>query len=95
LGYPLIIVARTALGTLNHTLLTLEGAARRGLPVAGVVLNEVNPPEDSLAERTNPEELARRIAPPILAIVRHREPPPQGVIPELTAVDWRQLGRGA
>ncbi len=38
LGLPLIVVARAALGTINHTLLTLEAAASRGLEVAGVVI---------------------------------------------------------
>lgn len=49
LGAPLLIVARTALGTLNHTLLTLEVARHRGLAIAGVVLNQPTPP-------TGPEE---------------------------------------
>jgi dethiobiotin synthetase len=39
IGLPLLIVARAGLGTLNHTLLTLEAARARGLRVAGVVLN--------------------------------------------------------
>lgn len=39
LGLPLLIVARGRLGTINHTLLTLEVAAARGLPVAGVILS--------------------------------------------------------
>src|SRR6516162_3253545 len=39
LDYPLVIVARRGLGTLNHTLLTVEAARLRGLRVAGVVLN--------------------------------------------------------
>jgi dethiobiotin synthase len=39
LGLPTLVVARTRLGTLNHTLLTVEALLRRGLPVAGVVLN--------------------------------------------------------
>ena len=39
LGLPLIIVARAGLGTVNHTLLTIEAARTRGLDVAGVVLN--------------------------------------------------------
>jgi dethiobiotin synthetase len=38
-GLPLVVVARAGLGTLNHTLLTLEAARRRGLQIAGVVLN--------------------------------------------------------
>ncbi len=39
LELPLLIVARAALGTINHTLLTLEAAERRRLPVAGVVVS--------------------------------------------------------
>lgn len=39
LGYPLLVVARGALGTVNHTRLTLEVAAARGLAVAGVVVS--------------------------------------------------------
>ena len=36
---PLLIVGRAALGTINHTLLTLEAAKARKLPVAGVVIS--------------------------------------------------------
>jgi dethiobiotin synthetase len=36
---PLLVVARAALGTINHTLLTLEAAAARKLPVIGVVIS--------------------------------------------------------
>lgn len=37
-GVPLILCARTGLGTLNHTLLSLEALQRRGIPVLGVAL---------------------------------------------------------
>ncbi|ADP70389.1 dethiobiotin synthase [Rhodomicrobium vannielii ATCC 17100] len=36
MGLPVILCARTALGTINHTLLSLEALARRGIPVHGV-----------------------------------------------------------
>jgi dethiobiotin synthetase len=39
LGYPLVIVAPPGLGTINHTLLTIESARSVGLKVAAVVLN--------------------------------------------------------
>jgi dethiobiotin synthetase len=39
LALPVVLVARTALGTLNHTLLSLSELRRRSIPVAGVVLN--------------------------------------------------------
>jgi dethiobiotin synthetase len=38
LGLPVLIVARTGLGTINHTLLTIEAARAAGLTVAGVVM---------------------------------------------------------
>jgi dethiobiotin synthetase len=38
LDLPVIVVARTALGTINHTLLTLEALRQRAITVAGVVM---------------------------------------------------------
>ena len=37
-GAPVVLCARTALGTLNHTLLSLEALQRRGIPTLGVAL---------------------------------------------------------
>lgn len=45
LGSPILIVARNALGTINHTSLTLEAAFSRGIPVLGVVLNAPAAPD--------------------------------------------------
>ena len=36
---PIVLVARSGLGTLNHTLLSLEALQRRNLPVLGLILN--------------------------------------------------------
>ena len=44
LRLPLLVVARAALGTINHTLLTLEVAVSRGLSVAGVVISHADGP---------------------------------------------------
>jgi dethiobiotin synthase len=38
LGLPVVVVARTTLGTINHTLLTIEALRARNLLVAGVVM---------------------------------------------------------
>ena len=35
-GLPVVIVARTALGTINHSLLTIEALRSRGVPIAGI-----------------------------------------------------------
>ena len=46
LRLPLLVVARTALGTVNHTALTLREAARASLEVAGVILNRTTETEE-------------------------------------------------
>ena len=44
LGQPVVVVARTALGTINHTLLTLNALRQRDVDVLGVILvGESNP----------------------------------------------------
>ncbi len=52
LALPVIVVARSTLGTINHTLLTLEALAARSLAVAGVILiGEPNPENRRAIER--------------------------------------------
>ncbi len=55
---PLVIVARPGLGTLNHTLLTLEAARAAELRIAGVVLTPW-PEAPSAIEHSNRETIAR------------------------------------
>ena len=70
LGLPLLIVARASLGTVNHTLLTLEAARARRLAVAGVVLCRA---VDSAGpeESTNPDAIATYGRVPILGTFPH------------------------
>jgi dethiobiotin synthetase len=58
LALPLLIAASPALGTINHTLLTIEAARAVGLDVAAVVLTPW-PSEPSPMERSNRETIAR------------------------------------
>lgn len=93
LDFPLLIVARRGLGTLNHTLLTVEAARHRGLRLAGIVLNGATPTVDPIAEATNADELARRLPDvPILAEIEHRSD--QSALPAAPeGLDWS--GRAA
>lgn len=50
LGFPLLIVARPGLGTVNHTVLTLRVARALGLDPVGVVLNGYRPDSDPSVE---------------------------------------------
>ena len=45
----MLLVARSTLGTINHTLLSLEALRRRGLPLAGVVINGPETPHNRAA----------------------------------------------
>jgi dethiobiotin synthetase len=56
LDLPLLIVARPGLGTINHTLLTIEAARAVGLDVAGVVLTPW-PGEPDEMQRSNKETI--------------------------------------
>jgi dethiobiotin synthetase len=94
LGLPLVVVARRSLGTLSHTLLTLEVARARGLVVAGVVVSETTPVQ-SYAEETNVDELSRRMAVPLLAVVPYLTEPYAAEIASLGRVDWRRLAGGS
>jgi dethiobiotin synthetase len=58
LALPLVVAARPALGTINHTLLTLEAARGVGLTVAGVVLTPW-PSEPSALQRSNKDSIQR------------------------------------
>jgi dethiobiotin synthetase len=44
---PVLLVARAGLGTLNHTLLSIEAAKRRGLTIGGIILNHSRPAAES------------------------------------------------
>ncbi len=70
-GFPLLVVSRNVLGTINHTLLTLAAARsyRRPLRVAGIVLNCPTVPPDDQSLATNREQLARWCDAPVLAEV--------------------------
>ncbi len=46
LGLPVVVVARSTLGTINHTLLTLEALRGRSLDVAGVIMVGARHPEN-------------------------------------------------
>jgi dethiobiotin synthase len=49
LQLPILLVARSTLGTINHTLLSIEALRRRGLPLAGVVMNGPETPHNRAA----------------------------------------------
>jgi len=67
LRLPALVVTRPALGTINHTLLTVRYAREHGIEVVGLVMDAVEPGEPTMAEETNPAILEAWAKIPVLA----------------------------
>ena len=99
LALPILIVATTGLGTLNHTLLTVTFAQQFNIQIAGIVLNGLRPECAGLAEATNPVEIEKLTGIPVVGVVPY-EKQLDTPYPDLTFlaewtnqhIAWRKLG---
>ena len=84
LQLPAVVVARSGLGTINHTLMTLEMLRRRHVPVLGVVMNgQRNPANRQAIEHFGGTPVLAEIQ-PLLAVtpsVLSSLPPPAFLCP--------------
>ncbi|MDB5297518.1 MAG: dethiobiotin synthase [Phycisphaerales bacterium] len=92
LALPAVVVARPGLGTINHTLLTLNALRSAGVRVAGVVINRYRTDGASVAEETNLAAIERWGKTQVLAtvpdtVLEHGFLPPD-LIASVDAVDW-------
>tara|TARA_Y100001968_G_C19381387_1_gene730519 strand:+ start:130 stop:783 length:654 start_codon:yes stop_codon:yes gene_type:complete len=65
-GLPIILVSRSGLGTLNHTLLSIEALRKRDIPILGIFLN--GPPHQD-----NPKTLEEYSGISVVAHIPHLE----------------------
>ena len=86
---PLLLVARAALGTINHTRLSLESAAARGLEVKGLVICHAGGPL-SQADAANLKPLLDAPGAPLLGVI---PPLASGELPAPDAIDVAALLR--
>jgi dethiobiotin synthase len=86
LGLPVVVVARTALGTINHTLLTLEALRQRAIHAAGVIMIGV-PNQD------NREAIERYGDVPVLGEMPVIEPMTRDSLASWTASGLDRSGR--
>jgi len=68
-GLPLVIVSSPFLGTINHTLLTVDYALKAGLEIAGIIINYSKPPEETFAEKTNPNVIKKICPVPLIGVM--------------------------
>jgi dethiobiotin synthetase len=96
LGLPTVVVARPGLGTINHTILTVEVVTRRrGVSVAGVVINRYPAESASVAEETNARAIERWGKVSVLCTVPE-EPIVNGalgpgIMAAIATVDWTKF----
>jgi dethiobiotin synthetase len=98
---PVIVVARAGLGTINHTLLTVNALRSAGAKVAGVVINRYHAEAPDAAEETNPRAIAKWGKIPVLCVVPEESLSsssagkiPAGIAGAIDLVDWWQLISG-
>ena len=80
-GLPVIIVSLAALGTLNHTVLTVRACREFGLDVLGIIVNKM-PKKPSVVEQKTPETLERLTGIPVL-----------GVLPFSSSATYKKMGK--
>lgn len=69
LGLSAIIITKPTLGTLNHTILTIEALKSKKIPIKGYIINFSEPAKNDIAEKTNPEALRELLDIPFLGIM--------------------------
>jgi len=97
---PAVIVARPNLGTINHTLMTIDCVRAAELKIAGVVINGYKATESTVAEDTAPEVIAKCSGVDILSVVPFDETvdieePNLGefIVGSLMDCDWAKLAK--
>ena len=96
LNVPAVVVARASLGTINHTLLTLQALRSLEMKIAGVVINRYPADNTGIAEETNPRAIERWGKTAVLCVVPDckgvMSPSlPLDVLAPIDRVDWERL----
>ena len=89
LGFPLVVAARPGLGTINHTLLTLEAAREAGLDVRAVLFTPW-PERPSALELSNREAIARAAAVAVAELEWVNAPRPDELARAGAQLPWRE-----
>ncbi len=75
MGMPVLLVVADRLGAVNQSLLAIEAIQMRGLPLMGVVLNQVAQPDNPFLD--NHTDLQRWLSAPVIHQTYNNPPNPQ------------------
>lgn len=86
LAYPVVLVSRFGLGTINHTLLSVQALSAAGLKLIGIIFNHYEPPqmEKRFIEEDNPKTIAQFCQARVLGKIRYFDRLDSGPV-------WRQF----
>lgn len=97
---PVVIVSRPSLGTINHTLMTIDCVRAAELKIAGVVINGYDATQATVAENTAGDVITQCTGVNILSVVPFDETAdiealnlPEVIIESLTDCDWTKLAQ--
>jgi dethiobiotin synthetase len=95
---PLAVVARSKLGTINHTLLTIDAVRSAGLSLAAVLINGYDESTKDPAEKTNAEIIEKFSKVKIIVIVPFDDTTNmekffigQKILNALQSIDWTRM----
>jgi len=96
LKLPALVVARPNLGTINHTVLTVDRLRAEGVTVAGVVINRYPADGAGIAEETSPRWIEKLAKTQVLCLVPNcttgvGPPVPPDAMAAIEQVDWESL----
>jgi dethiobiotin synthetase len=97
---PVVVVSRPNLGTINHTLMTIDSIRAAELKIAGVIINGYNAIEATVAEETAGQVIAQCGSVNILCSVPFDETVDieaqslgEVIIPSMMDCDWAKLAQ--
>lgn len=90
LKFPILLVCRAALGTINHTLLSMREIERSQLQLAGIVMCVTEPMDMTLVDETR-GEIERISKRNIAAVIPYFAPAKDGVAPTRTSIIARTI----
>ncbi|EGQ21811.1 dethiobiotin synthetase [Sporosarcina newyorkensis 2681] len=67
---PVVIVARAGVGTINHSVLTINALKSRQIPIAGVLLNDLQQDEKDIIH-DNGEMISKLTGIPVIGVIPH------------------------
>ena len=97
LALPTLCITRPSLGTLNHTVLTVDALRAARVECAGVVINRFPMRDPTVAEMTSREEIERLGGGPVRCVVPEAYfegyAIPPAIAESIDSVDWSRLAR--